>query len=290
MKTAIILTSAILSAAVSTQAATVAQWSFPDQGATSNADLSATTVDANASAGAITMGSGYNQLVQIVGSTNYTYIDSAQVDDDGLTGIAQNADGSKHLSSQPAFFVGDWASDVEDSNFPNPTNSGPAADGALYLFELPGETDGGIAEAVSNNYGLTFDVTASGGSWNITDFSFYGAGGVDNRDDRQWSSWHLQADTGSGFTTLFTSADGVLDASEEWAFQEADPFSVTIADGETATFRLIGESNSSDLWGRGNVLDDLTLEGTFTPIPEPSSFALLAGCFGLAWIMVRRRA
>lgn len=29
---------------------------------------------------------------------------------------------------------------------------------------------------------------------------------------------------------------------------------------------------------------------TGTVVPEPSSFALLAGCFGLAWVMVRRRA
>jgi len=28
---------------------------------------------------------------------------------------------------------------------------------------------------------------------------------------------------------------------------------------------------------------------TISVVPEPSSFALLAGCFGLAWIMVRRR-
>jgi hypothetical protein len=27
-----------------------------------------------------------------------------------------------------------------------------------------------------------------------------------------------------------------------------------------------------------------------TIVPEPSSFALLAGCFGLAWVMVRRRS
>jgi hypothetical protein len=27
----------------------------------------------------------------------------------------------------------------------------------------------------------------------------------------------------------------------------------------------------------------------FTIVPEPSSFALLAGCFGLTWVMLRRR-
>jgi hypothetical protein len=278
------LSAALLFAATTTRAATIAQWSFPDQGATANADLSATTVHANASAGAITLGSGYTQLVQIVGGTNYTYVDAAQVDDDGLTGIAQNADGSKHLSSQAAFFVGDWASDDQDSNYPSPSNSGPGGNGALYVLDSPGETDGGVAEALSNNYGLTFDVTASGGNWEITDFTFYGSGGVDGRDNRQWVWWHLQVDTGSGFTPLFTSAEGVFDATEVWALQEADPFSVTIADGETATFLLIGQSNEISSWGRGNAFDDFTLEGTFT-IPEPASLVLI----GLGSMLIASR-
>ena len=40
------------------------------------------------------------------------------------------------------------------------------------------------------------------------------------------------------------------------------------------------------LWGAGSTE---TPELVLTTVPEPSSFALLAGCFGLASIMVRRR-
>jgi hypothetical protein len=36
-------------------------------------------------------------------------------------------------------------------------------------------------------------------------------------------------------------------------------------------------------------LDDVVLNGEVSAIPEPSSYALLAGCFGLAWVMLRRR-
>ena len=47
-------------------------------------------------------------------------------------------------------------------------------------------------------------------------------------------------------------------------------------------------------------IDNIVLQGDnsyigfseirFNAVPEPSAFALLAGCFGLAWVMLRRRA
>lgn len=48
----------------------------------------------------------------------------------------------------------------------------------------------------------------------------------------------------------------------------------TIALGTGGAAIAIGSSSGNDL----------------NLVPEPSSFALLAGCFGLAWVMVRRRA
>lgn len=37
-------------------------------------------------------------------------------------------------------------------------------------------------------------------------------------------------------------------------------------------------------------LDSMTINGNLTPVPEPSAFGLLAGCFGLTWVMLRRRS
>ena len=52
--------------------------------------------------------------------------------------------------------------------------------------------------------------------------------------------------------------------------------------------------NPGTIDGSGSMLlgsfdgSNIRLEGG-TPIPEPSAFALLACCFGLGWVMVRRR-
>lgn len=273
------------------QATVISQWSFPDQGATSNADYSATTVDANAVAGDVVLGSAYTQLAQVVSATNYTYIDSAQ-----NSGVATWPGGGQAFTSDTFSMVGDWddgtagnitIDDVANVNQGQPTGAGPGGAGALWLNSPGEDKNGGLTEAVNNNLGITFAVTASGGNWEITDFSFYGARvDSDRAPNRSWVFWYLQVDTGSGFTTLFTSAQDAIATGQMWDLQEASPFSVNIADGDTATFRLIGSSTDGSQFGRPTMIDDITLEGTFV-IPEPASLVLLG--FGSMLIAGRRR-
>ena len=62
----------------------------------------------------------------------------------------------------------------------------------------------------------------------------------------------------------------------------------TIVSESTRTFRLYFDSGNAG--GTNNIfIDDIQITGTATVVPEPSSFALLAGCFGLTWVMLRRR-
>jgi hypothetical protein len=53
--------------------------------------------------------------------------------------------------------------------------------------------------------------------------------------------------------------------------------SIDVNDGDYVYFRNAGTDRIR--------LSSLTVDA----VPEPSSFALLAGCFGLTWVMLRRR-
>jgi hypothetical protein len=56
----------------------------------------------------------------------------------------------------------------------------------------------------------------------------------------------------------------------------------------TITFRIYAYDDS-DSTGDMDRLDNVVLNGTLSAIPEPSSFALLAGMFGLCLVALRRR-
>ena len=62
---------------------------------------------------------------------------------------------------------------------------------------------------------------------------------------------------------------------------------VKLAAGDQASFRITW--TGSALGGQQNQLDNLGISGVFA-VPEPSSYALLAGLFACTYMMVRRRA
>ena len=70
-----------------------------------------------------------------------------------------------------------------------------------------------------------------------------------------------------------------------------DSFTITtagmqLANGESAIFRFYFGDNQSGA-GRIHKLDNVTINGSV--IPEPGTYALLAGCFALTAVIVRRR-
>ena len=63
---------------------------------------------------------------------------------------------------------------------------------------------------------------------------------------------------------------------------------VELAAGSQASFRLTWTGSATNF--AQNQIDNLGFSGTFTAVPEPSSYALLAGLFACTYMMVRRRA
>ena len=57
------------------------------------------------------------------------------------------------------------------------------------------------------------------------------------------------------------------------------------ASGKTLASLGFTAGDSGSFTGGGN-----TVNYSVSAVPEPSSFALLAGCFGLTWVMLRRRS
>jgi hypothetical protein len=139
-----------------------------------------------------------------------------------------------------------------------------------------------LANAISNDYYVGFNLGLAGGSVDLTSFSFdtdYTGGGADK-------ALYLLANTNGGvwdatdqIGTTTQSGTGAFSASFDLS-AEAD----ITADTEFRLYLITAASTTS----HGFALDNLQLEGTVTAIPEPSTTALL-GLGGLALILRRRK-
>lgn len=146
--------------------------------------------------------------------------------------------------------------------------------GSVFSTSLGGSLDSGLNTANAATYGPGYEVLdTSNIQTNILGNEFLG----------------------------FSVTNYVYDTGTPGALAEGDEFAVLVfsTDATTTelgqTYRLFtdntwlmpadpGTYGSSDF---NTATSDSTFGGTV--VPEPSAFALLAGCFGLAWVMVRRR-
>ena len=95
---------------------------------------------------------------------------------------------------------------------------------------------------------------------------------------------------GTSLTEGASAAIGISEHDVSIAAQIAgNQAGVKLAAGDQASFRIswIGSSNIN----KQNQMDNLAISGVFaSAVPEPSSYALLAGLFACTYMMVRRRA
>lgn len=102
-------------------------------------------------------------------------------------------------------------------------------------------------------------------------------------------STRLNSWGGTGWTEL-ANLTGSVAAGTTWT--TGLTLSYTVGGGDSAVFGDNIAVGFKDSWtGSGGessaLFDNVSVD--VTPVPEPSAFALLAGCFGLAWVMLRRR-
>jgi len=123
---------------------------------------------------------------------------------------------------------------------------------------------------------------------NLSDGSIYGSGLVVL--DSTVSGTNFLGTPFAGFNTTFNL--GAVSTGNEFGVLVFNSSTTTTTLGDTYTLYL-----NPTLWlvpsdSGTNTLSTITSPSTFggTVVPEPSAFALLAGCIGLAWVMVRRRS
>lgn len=162
------------------------------------------------------------------------------------------------------------------------SDSDPIADGsAAFLIADGGDgfdfdpTAVGATYSVDSTIGSTNDfIFASNSAQNFSTLSLISG-------NANFTNTAPETASGFGFALLFfdgvTSTSFTTGGGENYGFYQGADWQIPSNDSGTFSFGTDFEQFSSAIGPNGSV------------VPEPSTFALIAGCFGLAVAMVRRR-
>lgn len=164
-------------------------------------------------------------------------------------------------------------------------SSGPRVMGLLGTSAVSGN----LTESLAASQYFTFSLTAvPGQKMDLTNITFFANTGASGREIAR--TFELQVSTdGTNFTTVGTSAMSYNDLTAAALYN----ISLASYSGITAqtTFRMAfyDAENDNDNWGGGNWirLDDITVNGTVSPIPEASTVPL--GALGVLAFFRRKR-
>lgn len=150
---------------------------------------------------------------------------------------------------------------------------------------------GSLAVAITNNDYITFNVEASSGfTMTLTNLSFVAGRADEAKSATDWavmSSVDGFTDGDEVGTLLVTGAQQAGDL-QSFNFDLTGTGYENIAAGTNVEFRIY-------MWGASGAksssrvqIDNVLLQGTTSVVPEPGTFALLAGLTGLTSAMLRR--
>jgi hypothetical protein len=191
-----------------------------------------------------------------------------------FTGSVKTSSDTDLFSTAPALTDGaGWTSTI------NTTTGNPAPSGSV----LSNQTGSSQALAISGNDYYEFTITPNVGFvLNLTDLTFdyrrFG-GGLNATFFVRSSADSFATNLGSASTGSDTFANVVISLSGAPFQNVSSPL----------TFRLYAFDDMNNA-GKGDIVDNITLNGSTGVVPEPGTFGLLAfGAAGLAGVIARRR-
>lgn len=163
------------------------------------------------------------------------------------------------------------------------------------LLNVTGLDDGDLGVVLVDQSGTGFNAAALNGislGADLTDSATYTGFTV--------LAFNTASEVGPGFTT-FEFATGNFDVNSQ-PIVTGDSFGILIFEGGSITagagsygiftdagWLIPDDVTSPTFGGAYDTLQSVGPGATGSVVPEPSAFSLLAGCFGLGWVMLRRR-
>ena len=171
-------------------------------------------------------------------------------------------------------------------------NSYPASDGTVTLSvdtSPSGTRDRGITAPITGNPDAA--ILRDLHFWSTSDAITFTFSGLQTNTEYEGLFWVFDSESGNSgknidFTTSGGSGGGTTSVTTDNTDASNNPYSlVNFFSTATGTGTVVMD-HTGGAGGAVSFVNGFEL----TVVPEPSSFALLAGMFGLTWVMLRRRS
>lgn len=173
------------------------------------------------------------------------------------------------------------------------STSGSTTGNSAYTSNTGAFAQSNTTYATFDDRYFEFSITAAPGTTvNVSEFSFFyvGTGGATSSSSADLWKLRASSDNTWSASTPDLASGSLLDRDTTATFaltQVSESITLTAISGGTMYFRFYAWGAGSS--GQNTIFDDITLNGSVSAIPEPSSYAALLGGAGMAVVLLRRR-